>query len=333
MEAASDERTKSAENRRFARLLHEKLAASGNERRPAQLVAQTLGLPLNSAYRRLNGTVGFSLGEWVTLAKACGFSLDELLGEHPAPTAPSSVTLAMPHGKGAMKGYLRRLEALSDHLRGLQGGERQRAVFTCKHLPVQCYAPYPSLNRYMIFRSLYLRENGSHNLTLSKVTVDSAIQLLQAQITEQLAATELAEYIVDSAIFSQLVDEIGFFHSMELIETEDKVRLKQELLEMLGRMRTLTDRGINTQGNKTTVYVSHLDLGSNLALFDSTDYHACLVDPFMLEEITSGHPEVCRSAASWVQSIKRASCMISECDEKSRIRFFQRQTEIVSSLE
>ncbi len=82
--------------------------------------------------------------------------------------------------------------------------------------------------------------------------------------------------IIGKDIFKDLVDDIHFFSSQELISKVELQELKPELLDLLQKTEVMTETGCYSSGGEIMIYLSKLVIDSCYYHLECDERYYCL---------------------------------------------------------
>ncbi|MCD8178385.1 MAG: hypothetical protein LUE98_13575 [Tannerellaceae bacterium] len=312
---------------RFIEAIKQRIPERGKQ---TAVIGQILNMEKESVYRRLRGDVPFIFSEIVTLSRELGISIDSLIPESDDKSRPFQLK---------MVDYIdfneEDLKLLEDFLRGLElvvhykdsgvGG-------ALNILPQSLCMGYKHLYKFYLFKWRY--QYGGSELTKHYKEVELPERL--KKINEKIqAASRNAAYtylIWDTNLFSNLVNDIKYFASINLITPQEIECLKAELAIFANDMELLAINGCHKNGNKINFYVSNVTFETSYSYIEAGDFHLTMLKSFTLNDATSMDEKIFQQMKKWLQSLKRTSTLISESGQMQRIRFFDKQRKVIDTL-
>jgi len=138
--------------------------------------------------------------------------------------------------------------------------------------------------------------------------------------------------LIDDNIFLSLVKELSYFYKRGLIKKHELHTIQGELLEIVDRFEYIAKNGNGGNQAEVSIYISAIDLEPN---YSHTEYNDNTYVQFWspsAEVVTSYNPEICEWQKKWIESLKRYATLITKCNEKEGIRFFDNQRDYINSL-
>lgn len=85
-------------------------------------------------------------------------------------------------------------------------------------------------------------------------------------------------------------------------------------------------------GNPVSFYISNINFDASYSYLDSQNYRISIIRAFILNTVVSQDEKAYEIVCNWLQSLLKASTMISVSGEQQRILFFEKQRRIMDSL-
>lgn len=296
------------------------------------LLMDLLCMEKESVYRRLRGDVVFSFAEIAMISNALGFSLDNIvsstLSKQSKPFQlklvnyydPSEVDYAM------MQQYI-------DILIGGKDDPHSELMDCTNILPPVLYGGYKNIEQLLIFKGMYQSGNTSlvHCIKEAKCP-DRMDKMIRKNLwlTKQFKSSC---YILDPLVFQYIVSDIMYFNSIDMIDTEDRLALKEELMALIVDLEQLAATGVYREtGNKVSLYIGSVNFNISYWSVDINNYHLAMIKAFVLNNFASLDEHTYRILKARIMSLQRSSTMISISGERMRKLFFDKQREIIAQL-
>jgi hypothetical protein len=290
---------------------------------------ELLCLEREAVYRRLRKEAMFSVVELATIASAWNLSLDEITGVNAGQISfqlrevnyldPSEDEIA----------FLRTITQALNHLKNFPSTEFMNV---CNKLPRQLVANFDYLNQFYLFKWLY-QYNDSEPIPFSEVIISEEKALITEEYCQAIKNVPNSSFIWDRRLFDDLVSDIHYFYSIQLINAEEKELIKKDLHNFLDYMLEIAYYGCFPETkNKVNLYVSQLSIDTNYSYSFTPEVNICFINVFEKHEIYTYNSEMATRFKTWMQLKKRTSTQISEVDERSRIEFFTKQRKLVDTL-
>lgn len=284
-----------------------------------------------AVYRRLRGEVAFTFAEIVTIANAFGISLDNIVGAVTAKSRPFQLKLV---------DFLHPVEIDYDMLDqyidilSLAREDDMSELIDCTNiLPQQLYMKYAYISRFYLFKWLYQCGKPGKTKRFDEIEVTDRFAEMQIVTVEESRYIRNSYYILDPLIFNYLVNDINYFMSINLLNTDDIKHLKDELMKLLDELEALAARGsFEDTGNKVFIYISSVNFDTSYWCVQVNNYRISMIKTFILSSVASLDEGTYEKLRKWLRALIRSSIMISVSGERQRIAFFKAQRELIQSM-
>ncbi|MDL2243795.1 hypothetical protein LJB84_03040 [Bacteroidales bacterium OttesenSCG-928-J19] len=316
--------------------VYDKFIAKLREKMPQKKVlvdyiAKVLSIEKDSAYRRLRGDVAFSFQEVTILARRLNLSLDELTSYDKdfksRPYYYSSIDYIHPE-----EDDYRMLEVYLNFFQAIKDDPNTEMGATCKIIPDAFKGNYPYINRFYLFKQVAQYGEGNDYPHFKDIVMPTQMEKLVSNLMGSYRLVKNASYIMDKQMFCNIVHETRYFAELKLIDKEDILALKKELLDILDYLEGIAAKGHNELGNKVNFYVSDINFDNDFFYILSSIHSFNLLRAFTLNDIISTDSVSMQKFRQCVQSLKRKSVLISESGEITRIKTFNEQRDYVNAL-
>lgn len=295
------------------------------------VVGDILKIERESAYRRIKGSVLFTIREMGIIVRHLNISLDNLLVDDN--TNVVYLRMLRPRLEESLvqrvekiEGYLKTLQDISD-ISDTEVG----AVYT--HLPMEFYLPYDNLFRFIYFRWGIYYSGSERYGKFSNWKIPENISKHLSGMSEAYEKLKSVFYIWDRNIIGDLINDIKFFLSAGILEQEEVDIIKREIHLMLNDLERLVAEGDSGHNfEKIEFYISNINIGITYVYAWSKAYKfSYMVNLTVLSTINEDE-RACENVRKWVKSLKKISTLISGTGERERLLFFKEQHQIVDSL-
>lgn len=311
----------------FIKSLHEKIP---NKKELVDIVSDILRIEKEPASRRLNGRVLFSVQEMGILADELGIVIDSLL--HPNKKFQwMPFQLESPFSADSVEDMGDILEQLLACMEEVtQKTVTLGSIFYM--LPIELYVNHPHLMKFMFFKRghYFVRTEEFNNF--SDWALPEKFANLKKRVSKIKSKIENALYIWDESLIWKLVAEINYFHKLQVINTEDRDLIRDDLRAMLHQLEVCL-RGKFRTGSAPNMnldfYVSHINIGINSLYSFSEQKQMSFVQTSFSFSHTDSSYENCLKIKEWVDSFKKISVLISGSGGLERRLFFKKQHQII----
>jgi len=311
----------------FLEILYQKYP---NKKQLTQALMDLLSLEREAVYRRLRKDVVFPIHEIVKIASAWNISLDEITGINAKQVSFQMRTINYLDPTDKEVEFLQYVIQSINYLKDFQDAE---FMDVCNRLPRPLFAGFAYLNKFYLFKWLYLYGNEKDIVPFAQTVISDKKLQLTADYYRAIKNVPNTSFIWDRMLFDYLVRDVRYFHSIMLITDEEKELIKKDLYALLDYMSEVARKGCypETQ-NKVNLYISQLKVDTYYSYTYTDEAKICFIHVFDKYEIYTFDSEMVSNFRTWMQLKKRTSIQISEVDEKGRIEYFVRQRQLIDSM-
>jgi hypothetical protein len=194
-------------------------------------------------------------------------------------------------------------------------------------------AGFINLYRFSILKWSYLYADDKHRLLYSQIILTEKLLKEVSVYSQLMKDVGNTCYILDGDIFKNIVKDIQFFHSILIVNDEEKELIKQDLHSLLNYLMKIADKGCfpETQ-NKVQIFISLLEINTNYSYFFDGTEETARIHAFNMHDNICYNRKVIGEFKIWLHRTKKISTQISETDERSQVEFFRKQRELVDEL-
>jgi hypothetical protein len=157
-------------------------------------------------------------------------------------------------------------------------------------------------------------------------------QLLKDLSTE-MKTINRTSFVFDNRVFKLIVNDVNYFFTIRLIEREEVLKIKEDLLSMLDYLEEIAITGkFKETGNSVNLYISDVDITTNYNYIESRNIHLSIIRIFFLSTVTSRDENVFEKMKKWVNSLIKISTLITLTNERQRVLYFETQRKIINEL-
>lgn len=314
----------------FIKALHNKI----NKRSDlVNYITDSLKIEKESASRRLNKKVYFSISEMGLLATKLGISIDGILKNKNGYSSPPSYTLHQP--KSALS-----LDGLSDwivsdlNLLGDVSRESASSGMIFNSLPIEFVIPYRSLLKFMYFKWGYYFIGSDEFNDFSSWQISPKLLSANDMIIDVYSRWESVTYIWDITSIYCLIEDVRYFSNLLALNQKDMESLKIDIHKMLYDLEKVAG-GVSVNhlnSDKVHIYISTTPLGAQFSYYISKSKWYSSFHTYFVGSNYSDDHATCMQVRDWMNSIKKVCTLISHSGAKERKLFFERQHQIVDSI-
>lgn len=296
----------------------------------ANTLMDILYIGKETVYRRLRGEVPFTLNEASIISKKMGVSLDQIVGISYTNNAMFDLNLL--HYSEPIKTYYTIISHYLELFESLRYDLTSELSTASNMIPQTFYLKYDNLSKFRLFKWMYQNEKVNCVKYFSELNLSDELKQAQKDFVNATQYIQTTNYIWDSMMFVNLVNDIKYFASIHLITDEEVIKLQEELLMLLDDLENIAAKGKFNTGKNVRIYISNINFEATYSYVETSNMQLSLIRVFSINSITSRDKDMCKSMKEWVQSLRKFSTMISESGEMQRIQFFKQQREIVEKM-
>lgn len=296
----------------------------------ANRLIDTLYIGKEAVYRRLRGEVHFSLEEASVISEKLGISLDGIMGTISNRRRPFTFKMAKFSNPDETDYQL--INEFVEFLEFIKDNPDTQMGTAAKMIPDALHLQYKHITQFHLFKWLYQYDNLNTIKKFENVKGTDRLLRILENMKNLLSHIKSSYYIFDKMVFQNIVDDIKYFEKIGLVSAEDIKLLKEDLFICLDNLENLAAKGVNEAGNKTDIYISNITFEAGFSYIQSDKYNLSSIRAFTMYDISSVDEIIFDNSLKWMNSLKRASTLISESGEIPRMSFLKTQREIVSSL-
>jgi len=283
-----------------------------------------LDLNKESVYRRLRNEIPFTFEEICTIVPKLGISLDHIIGLG----YKDSVLFDFQMSKSTdpINTYLEIMQMNLDLLTKVKDAKVAKVELVLNRLPYAYTLHYENLAKFYYYKWFYHTQNVPSDFYFKDFVVPTEIKeiyknYLDSNIKLDCEITILA----DNNLFLSMIKDINYYVNRGLITDEEQALFQQELLQATDFMENIAKTGVNKGGVNVNVYISAVDLEPSYVHIEY-DNKSCVHYWTASAEILGSYDiEMCRRQKEWIQSLKRYTTLITECNARQRIEYFDKQ--------
>ena len=293
-------------------------------------LADTLTLGRESVYRRLRGQIHFTFDEIATLSLKLGFSIDNFIGVKKGETALFNIHMLQ--DTNYFDTYTNKMTEYGKMFREMSKHSNTNAHLAINTLPYYFHIKYKDFSRFRIYKWLYQTQKVDLNSKFSEFVLPEKILETHRTFYQDIQRVPNVTIIMDGNIFWSAAKDIEYFLNRGLISFDEMLALKAELLDMINMLEQIAIEGANRNGSEIHLYVCSVDIEASYLHFEYGDNQFSQVRIYAISATDSHSERLCEIQKKWIESLKRYSVLISGSGEVQRIKYMNRQREIIDSL-
>jgi len=293
-------------------------------------LADILMIERGAVYRRLRKEVPFTFDEIIAIAKNLNISIDSLVGIESGKTISLQLQLPdfiSPHDSDykTFNNYIKFLQTINE-------SENSETTSISNVLPHDLFYGFDYLIKFYLFFWNY-HYNSDNPKPFHQIPVPMEMNRFLTDYMLEMKKFKKTCYVFDGGVFRFLVDRVNYFSAIRLIEKEDVLKIKEDLLSMLEYMEkmALTGQFIET-GNAVNIYISDIDISTSYTYFETESIRMSMIKTFVLSYVTSFDENTFCRIKKWISALIKISTLITLTNEKQRVLFFEKQRNIINEL-
>lgn len=316
---------------KFINALHQKI------KKRSQLVSfisETLEIERESASRRLNRSVNFTIEEMGTLALKLGISLDGLIysdGEH---FHFPSFVMHSPMELDSINSLKFKIESDMESLSKIILSEPAEYGCMFTYPPLEFLLPYSNLLKFSYFKWGYYYTSSSQFNNYTTWEIPKNLLKLNERLLYIISKLEKVFYIWDNSVIWSFVNDIVYFASIGSLNKDDIKQIKAELHTMLYQFEeTLKSNKMILQGPKEIdIYIADVNLGAGFSYLLSKNNRCSSFYTYFIGADFNDDYSTTTQLHEWMNSMKKICTLISGSGVRERRNFFNQQHRIVDAM-
>ncbi|MDR1982151.1 MAG: hypothetical protein LBQ39_11130 [Tannerellaceae bacterium] len=293
-------------------------------------VTDTLGITIQSAYRRIRNEIPFTFEEISKLSRALHFSVDEVIGlEH------NKQALFELQGKVSftpLETFSVMLDRYRVYLLRMYEAKEKEWITTMNHLLPLFSVGSDHLFRFFYYKWIHQISKVPINYYFSEVTVPAEIRVLYEEIGHYSQRIGNAAYIIDRNLFLNTVKELQYYYKRGLISDEEIGLIKNTLSNAVDYMEKLIREGANGLGISSLFYLSSVGIETNSTYMKYDEITESYFWIYMAAPINTHNKEVCSMHKKWLDSLKKYTVLITQSNEKLQSEFIDEQRKSIDRI-
>lgn len=312
--------------KKFVEEIRKALPRSNNA---AIYLTNQLGLGKETAYRRLRGSVPFTLDEAARLSRLLGISIDRLAG---IAAKDSDYAFSINYSKDFFENYEEYISESSRVLDIVGGDPHGLYIMAANHLPYCFYASYAGLMDFRLKRWIHEREMTETSPPKDSFDLSAQRRREQFELLGKYRAIEETYMIWDDSVLRSLVMELRYFRMLSMLTDDELAGIKEELRNLLDRLEKMMITGHTPDGKRIYFYLSNVLFDTSYSYLEAGNFHVSYFHVYAMHMLQSESPEICTLQKKWLQGILRHSTLITESGEIERTAYLKEQRSIIETL-
>ena len=309
-------------------LLVEKLLSRFSQAELIPILSELLRYSTDAIYRQIKRNTPFTFDEALLIIKEMGMDLDSFV--ETTTEVKFSMRLDNLRANDIVTRYYNSVNESLDNF-GREEFHRDSILkLAYNFIPSAFYLNYPELKRFILFKWMYQYDPDFSFKSISEFTVPQDIAELNTKRKLVIQGFKMNEYVLDRHIFQSMADDIMYIARIKLITAEELKVLKEEMLQLVADVESIAVNGVfPLTGNPVNIYISQIDFHFCYTYFRTADAEYSRIRLYLLNNLDSSDPRICRMHEECINSLKRYSVLISHSNEIFRINYFREQRELL----
>jgi len=308
------------------RLVENVLKHIPKNKKPVIYLVNALDISRESAYRRIRGDIPFTVAELIILANKLEFSIDDIYDQEKQNHAFYDFSSIE---KRSTNFFLLMLKKYNELLEKLSYAKKVEVMMAFNTFPPPFYTGFLNLFKFSYYRWLNQDNEINRTISFSEATIPDEVILLQKRMRGNFMKSSNVIFILDAAIFLNLIKEIQYFYHRKLLTDDELLLLKKETLQLIEQYEEIVQAGMYG-GAKIELYLSSLCVNSNTVYYRYDEKIDPLFWIFTVNPVVIQNMGFTSMQLKWLNSLKRQSVLISQSNEILQAEFFFQQRDYVN---
>lgn len=314
-------------NKKFIKNIEDKFL---NRADLKKMLSEVLFITEDSVHKRLNGTIPFSLGEAVIIAKKLNISLDGIVSSTSEKSKPFEAKYANLYNPKEID-YAMQMEFLELIRMAKKSNYSEYGIVT-NVIPMQFLIKFENIYKLFLLKLANQYYDEEIIKPFSEIILSEKTKKINEYYSEAFENIHYMYYILDELIICYLIQDIKYYYKLRLVNDEDKEILKKEIENLIDYLEILSEKETNPNGNRNQIYLSSLNFETGYSYIQIDDYYLTLMKSFSLNEASSFDKSIFEKTKKWIQLMKKTSTLISGTNEEKRKNFFEDQRKMLKNL-
>lgn len=291
------------------------------------MICDLLHMSKSTAYKKLNGSIYFSMEELIRLAKHNHFSLDNIFN-----VFSDQIQFSFPHFESKIKAGIDFVEPINNDLEKLSFNTNPFVYYTSSEIPIFHYFQYEELALFKFF----IYEGTTWNTNTQKLRkFDPSELLVNKPLVDNIKSMANNYYKLDSeeywtaSAFDKTLGQIKYFLIAGLTDKEFALRLMGNIYDLLKSIEEMAKEGVKKIKYQGDTNQGKLRIFNNEIIHTGTTIYA-KSDGFNTVYMTYDHPNYLRSQDTklvnhtdgYFDKLKSKSYRITEGSDQHFYAFF-----------
>lgn len=289
-----------------------------------------LSLGKEAVYRRLRGTVSFSIQESALISKDLNISLDHIVGMRSAEKAIFNLNLIQT--PNMMDDYCASMESYIQAFKKIKPFSDSTCQSACSSVPCSFYIQYDLISKFYLYKWAYQIGGFKNTLKFSEFDIPQSVSAVHHEFIKEGSFLRTSSFVLSRNMFISLARDVSLFSRLNLLSKVETQQIKDELIDLLHNLESIAASGNWSLGGEVTFYLSNIDFESSYTYLECRDFELSIFRVFSFGSINSLKPQVCKVHKEWINSLKRSSTLISRSGDVHRAEYFNEQRELLNTI-
>jgi hypothetical protein len=292
-------------------------------------VAETLGLTVDSAYRRIRGEMDLSIQEVSKLCRRFNLSFDELM------YGMNKMHYAfIPSDLRDLRSYVSALHDLALITERENMAYGSEIVMAVADISLFHYTAYQELALFLLFswdKNAY-DYSGTYEDFVSGLDTD-AVARYNSQITHNYQKTPSSEVWNDHVVESVLKIIKYHFEMDHFQDSAIPLLICNQLMDMICTLQEWARAGVKgSGGSPIKFYTIDVDTGNTIIAIRNEDRSMSIIRLFTNNGLIIKDKPFFREVDNWLDSLMKRATLISSVSTRERFKFFTAQKQKIQSM-
>lgn len=293
-------------------------------------ISDVLSIERESANRRLNKKVQFTIQEMGKLSQNLNISLDNLMKNKHSPALPTLKIKTLISGY-SVEDMITNIESETKKLKSISMEPIEFGT-AFSSMPLEFILPYSNLEKFMFYKWGYFHIGSNEYDDFSLWKMPERLKKANQQLLRINTDIKDRIYIWNPVTIWSMVKEIKYFKSIHAINDQDIIYIKTDLHKMLNDIENQAKMCKMQSDNKIEIYISFINHGLNFYYFKTENNFHVAFDGYFTSLDCYNNRESVINIQEWIMSLKKVSTLISESGAVERRLFFEEQHSYVGDI-
>ncbi|MGE8431820.1 MULTISPECIES: hypothetical protein [Chryseobacterium] len=300
------------------------LKESGGKKNLVDIMIDKLALSNDTAYRRISGRSHITLNEGISLASHFGVSLDLIHN-----SAPNNAVLNKIHDIYNIDDLEMYFDSSIRNLQKVKNNPDVEFIYAAKDIPLFYFMRFENLRKFKIYAWLKLMDVVffSQRISFEDFEIPEKISqkaILLSEVYNDVNSTE----VWSNVTIYTLLEQIIYFHQLESINTENALKICEEITEMLTQIE---EEVISEKKGSLKLYQNDLLIMNNSVFIRFSDQKMLFLPYNILSYYYTLDERVCGNYEKSLELILKNSELLS-ANNKARYIFFNKMYKKVEEI-